>query len=109
MFEEIKERLLEQPESIRHILDAFGFYNIKINSKEIRAAFEPGMNPMSIAIRLQNNPNLFVKDYGRNISMDLINYLVNSKGIAFKDVMSAIKKELNLESIYNYTKTRRRT
>ena len=102
MFEEIKERLLEQPESIRHILDAFGFYNIKINNKEIRCAFEPGMNPMSIVIRLQNNPNLFVKDYGRNISMDLINYLVNSKGIAFKDVMSAIKKELNLESIYNY-------
>ena len=102
MFEEIKERLLEQPESIRHILDAFGFYNIKINSKEIRAAFAPGMNPMSIVIRLQNNPNLFVKDYGRNISMDFINYLVNSKGIAFKDVMGAIKKELNLESIYNY-------
>jgi DNA primase len=34
--------------------------------------------------------------------MDLINYLVKSKGVSFKDVMNAIKKELNLESIYNY-------
>lgn len=102
MFEDIKEKLLEQPESIGHILDIFGFDNIKINHKEIRCAFEQGMNPMSIVIKLQNNPNLFIKDYGRNISMDLINYLVKSKGVSFKDVMNAIKKELNLESIYNY-------
>ena len=102
MFEEIKLKLLDQPESIEHILDTFGFDKIRRNQKEIRCAFEPGMNPTAVVIRLQDNDNLFVKDYERNISLDLINYLVKSKNIPFKDVMNVIKQELHLESIYNY-------
>ena len=102
MFEEIKLKLLEQPESIEHILDAFNFDKIRRNQREIRCAFEPGMNPTAVVIRLQDNDNLFVKDYERNYSLDLINYLVKSKNAPFKDVMNAIKQELHLESIYNY-------
>ena len=102
MFEQIKERLLEQPESIEHILSTFGFDKIRIVQKEIRCAFEPGSNPTAVVIRLQDNPNLFVKDYGRNLSYDFINYLIKSKNIQFKDVMNAIKQELHLDSIYNY-------
>lgn len=102
MFEEVKERLLEQPEAIEHILDAFGFSKIKRNNREIRCAFEEGMNPTAVVIRLQDNENLFVKDWERNISLDLINYLIKSKNIPFKNVMNAIKQELHLDSIYNY-------
>lgn len=106
MFEEIKLKLLEQPESIEHILDTFDFDKIRRNQKEIRCAFEQGLNPTAVVIRLQNNDNLFVKDYERNYSLDLINYLVKSKNIPFKDVMNAIKRELHLESIYNYRRKR---
>ena len=102
MFEEVKERLLEQPESIEHILDTFGFARIKRNHREIRCAFEEGMNPTAVVIRLQDNENLFVKDWERNLSLDLINYLIKSKNIPFKDVMNVIKQELHLDSIYNY-------
>jgi DNA primase len=104
MFEEIKEKLLEQPESIEHILDAFGFDKIRKNHRELRCSFEPGMNPTAVVIRLQDNENLFVKDYERNLSLDLINYLIKSKDVPFKDVMNAIKQELHLDSIYNYRK-----
>ena len=104
VFEEIKLKLLEQPESIEHILDTFGFSRIRIHQKEIRCAFEQGTNPTAVVIRLQDNDNLFVKDYEKNLSLDLINYLVKSKNIPFKDVMNAIKQELHLESIYNYQK-----
>jgi DNA primase len=104
VFEEVKEKLLEQPESIEHILDAFGFDKIRRNHRELRCAFEPGMNPTAVVIRLQDNENLFVKDYERNLSLDLINYLIKSKDIPFKDVMNAIKQELHLDSIYNYKK-----
>lgn len=106
MFEEVKARLLEQPESIRNILDAFGFCKIRINQREIRCAFEHGTNPTAVVIRLQDNENLFVKDYERNYSLDLINYLVKSKNIPFKDVMNVIKQELHLDSIYNYKRTK---
>ena len=102
MFEEIKEKLLEQPESIEHILDTFGFARIRRNHKEIRCAFEENMNPTAVVIRLQDNENLFVKDWERNITLDLINYLIKSKNIPFKDVMNVIKQELHLDSIYNY-------
>lgn len=102
VFEEVKERLVEQPESIEHILDTFGFVRIRRNHREIRCAFEEGMNPTAVVIRLQDNENLFVKDYERNLSLDLINYLVKSKNIPFKDVMNVIKQELHLDSIYNY-------
>ena len=104
VFEQIKEKLLEQPESIEHILDAFGFDKIRRNHREIRCAFEEGMNPTAVVIRLQDNENLFVKDYERNLSYDFINYLIKSKDIPFKDVMNAIKQELHLDSIYNYKK-----
>jgi DNA primase len=60
------------------------------------------MNPTAVVIRLQDNENLFVKDYERNLSLDLINYLIKSKNITFKDVMNVIKRELHLDSIYNY-------
>ena len=102
MFEEIKEKLLEQPESIEHILSTFGFDKIRIRNRELRCAFEPGMNPTAVVIRLQDNENLFVKDYERNFSLDFINYLIKSKNIPFKDVMNVIKQELHLDSIYNY-------
>ena len=102
MFEEIKEKLLEQPESIEHILSTFGFEKIRRNHKELRCAFEEGMNPTAVVVRLQDNSNLFVKDYERNLLLDLINYLVKSKNIPFKDVMNVIKQELHLDSIYNY-------
>jgi len=102
VFKEVKERLLEQPESIEHILDTFGFSKIRRGHREIRCAFEDGMNPTAVVIRLQDNENLFVKDYERNLSLDLINYLVKSKNISFKDVMNVIKQELHLDSIYNY-------
>lgn len=102
MFEQIKETLLENPESIEHILDTFGFDKIRRNDRELRCAFEEGMNPTAVVIRLKDNENLFVKDYERNLSLDFINYLIKSKNIPFKDVMNVIKQELHLDSIYNY-------
>ena len=104
MFEEIKEKLLEQPESIEHILDTFGCHKIRTNGREIRCAREEDSNPTAVVIRLTNNENLLVKDYELNTVLDLINYLIKIKNASFKDVMNVIKQELHLDSIYNYKK-----
>ncbi|MEE1301851.1 MAG: hypothetical protein UHD64_03635, partial [Bacteroidales bacterium] len=106
MFEEVKEKLLEQPESIINILDTFDCYKTRINGREIRCAREEGSNPTAVVIRLTNNENLLVKDYELNIVLDLINYLIKIKNASFKDVMNAIKQELHLDSIYNYKRKR---
>ena len=102
MFEEIKEKLLEQPESIINILETFDCHKARINGREIRCAREENSNPTAVVIRLTNNENLLVKDYELNIVLDLINYLIKVKNASFKDVMNAIKQELHLDSIYNY-------
>lgn len=106
MFEEIKEKLLEQPESIINILEAFDCHKARINGREIRCAREEGANPTAVVIRLTNNENLLVKDYELNAVLDLINYLIKIKNASFKDVMNAIKQELHLDSIYNYKRKR---
>ena len=102
MFEEIKAKLLEQPDSIINILETFDCHKVRINGREIRCAREEGWNPTAVVIRLVNNDNLLVKDYELNVVLDLINYLVKIKKYEFKDVMNAIKQELHLNSIYNY-------
>ena len=104
VFEEIKEKLLEQPESIINILEAFDCHKARINGREIRCAREENSNPTAVVIRLTNNENLLVKDYELNTVLDLINYLIKIKNASFKDVMNTIKQELRLDSIYNYKK-----
>ncbi len=102
MFEEVKAKLLEQPESIVNILETFNCHKVRINGREIRCARDDNSNPTAVVIRLTNNENLLVKDYELNIVLDLINYLIKIKNASFKDVMNAIKQELHLDSIYNY-------
>lgn len=102
MFEEVKAKLLEQPESIVHILETFNCHKVRINDREIRCARDEGSNPTAVVIRLTQNENLLIKDYELNIVLDLINYLIKIKNASFKDVMNAIKQELHLDSIYNY-------
>lgn len=102
VFEEVKAKLLEQPESIVNILETFDCHKVRINGREIRCAREEGANPTAVVIRLVQNENLLVKDYELNTVLDLINYLIKIKKVGFKDVMNAIKQELHLDSIYNY-------
>lgn len=104
MLEEVKSKLLENPEQIQHILESFDFDKVRIRNNEIRCAFEYGMNPTAVVIRLRNNENLFVKDYERNVSYDLITYIVKEKHVKFKDVLDVIKQETGITSLYNYKK-----
>lgn len=104
VFEEVKEKLLEQPESIVNILETFDCHKVRINGREIRCARDEGSNPTAVVLRLTNNENLLIKDYELNTVLDLINYLIKIKNASFKDVMNAIKQELHLDSIYNYRK-----
>lgn len=102
MFEEIKEQLIDNPEHIVNLLELYGCEKIRIRDKEIRCAREDGANPTAVVIRLTNNEKLYLKDYELNFSGDLINYFVQIKCVPFRDVMNAIKRELHIDSIYNY-------
>lgn len=106
MIEEVKARLAECPEAIIRILESYGFARITHRKHEIRCAFEEGMNPTAIVIKLKNNPACLLKDYEKNVCYDLINYLIKIKKHTFKEVISRIKAELGIDNIYNYRRSK---
>ena len=98
MFKEIKKRLLDSPDSIINILETYEFYQPRILNNEIRCGLYEGSNPTAVRIKLVNNDNLFVTDYSRSMCYDIINYIIKAKNVDFKDVMSVIKSELDIDN-----------
>lgn len=101
MFRDIKKRLLDNPESIVNILLTYDFYKPCIRYNEVRFGLYEGSNPTAIRIKLDNNDNLFVSDFSRNLFLDIINYIIKVRNVAFKDVLAVIKSELGIESFYD--------
>lgn len=100
MFKEIKQQLLDNPDKIINILELYDFFQPRILRNEIRCGLYDGSNPTAICIRLSNNDNLFVKDYSRSLSCDIINYIIKVRNVEFKDVLNTIKTELGIDSYY---------
>lgn len=95
MIQELKKQLLEDPESIRTLLEEFEFEHITIKRNEIRFARnnEGGQN---IRIRLENNDYLNVTDYARSEHCDIVSYIIKEKHTGFRTVLTAIKRILHL-------------
>lgn len=101
MFKEIKQKLLDNPDSIINILESFEFYQPRILHNEIRCGLYEGSNPTAIRIKLIDNDNLFVTDYSRSMYYDIINYIIKSKNADFKNVLNVIKQELDIDNYYD--------
>ena len=95
MLNEIKKKLIEQPEKIVELLSDFGFEHINHRGNEIRFArdLQGGSN---ISIRLKNNSYCVVFDWSRGISTDIISYIIQEKSVEFKVVLQAVRKILGL-------------
>ena len=95
MLGEIKEELLKQTNAIVELLEYFGFAHIKLSNKEIRFARDE-QGGQNISIRLENNAYLVVSDYSRGTRLDIFSYIVQEKGVLFKDVLQKTKQILKL-------------
>ena len=95
MLNEIKTKLLDNPETIVTLLENFGFEHITPRTTEIRFArsYEGGAN---ISIRLKNNPYCCVSDFARGVHTDIISYIIKEKKVAFREVLQEIKRILGL-------------
>ncbi len=103
MIKQIKKELIKNPEHIVNILDKYDFDKASIRNTEIRFGFGIGHNQSAISIRLENNNNLFVKDYVRSdISGDLFSYIIKARGTTFKDVLNTVKSELGIDSYISF-------
>lgn len=104
MLSELKTKLIDNPQHIKNILEEYGFCNIDVRSKEIRCGIEEDTNKNSIRIKLINNDNLYVTDFGRALNCDFFRFIIQSKHVDFKDVVNTTKKELGIEHLSIYTK-----
>lgn len=102
MLKDIKRELLSNPQSIVNILETYDFYKPHIQNNEVRCGYSEGHNPTAISIRLCNNENLFVKDYSRGLSYDLITYIIKVRGVEFVDVLANIKTEIGISDFYEF-------
>ena len=95
MLNEIKEKLIENPDKLMELLSNFGFEHINHRNTEIRfARSESG--GANISIRLTNNPYCCVSDWSRGVSTDIISYIIQEKNVTFRDVLQETKKILGL-------------
>ena len=97
MLNEIKEELLKNTDAIVTLLESFDFEHIKPLRREIRFARD-GQGGQNISIRLENNENIFVNDFARGISKDIFSYIIQEKGVTFKEVIQKTKQILNLSN-----------
>ena len=108
MIQNLKEMLLERPDSICNILQRFDFYNVTTRNNEIRFGRSPESNKGAISIKLLDNNWLNVKDYSKAISLDFFSYISEEKGVELKEVFQVTKNELGITDWYQLeTKTKR--
>jgi len=100
----LKTTLLENPQHIENILEEYGFCNVDVRSTEIRCGIEEDTNKNSIRIKLVNNDNLYVTDFGRDVNCDFFKFIIQSKRVNFRDVINTVKKELGIEHLSVFTK-----
>lgn len=100
MLSYIKEKLLSEPELIEQLLEHYGYANIKNHKSYISFGRSQDSSPKSITIYLHDNPNLIVKDWSKNISADIFNYIIKTCSVSFKEVISEAKRLVCIDGYY---------
>lgn len=104
MIAELKKELLKDPESIRELLEEFGFEHINIRGNYMRFArsVDGGQN-ISLCL---DDEYLNVMDFVHGKKKDIISYIISEKNTDFKTVLNAIKRILNLSNDWTPIKKR---
>ena len=100
MIDFIKQKLLEDPEKIKDLLEKFDFCKIHIHSSYISFARSQDSSPKSITIYLHNNDALIVKDWVTNTTCDIFNYIIKSRSVTFRDAITAAKNILGIDGSF---------
>lgn len=106
MLSKIKEKLLEDPYSLKELLEHFGYCNVTVRRKYIQCGRAENSSKTAIVIKLENNQYLYVTDYARNINEDLFSYIMNQRGIPLIDVLNVVKNKLGLDDYFDFKEQR---
>lgn len=102
MLEDIKKKLLDNPDDLCRLLEIYGFANIKQHNSYITCGRNEEGSPKSIVIKTDNNKYLYVTDYPKNVNKEIISYIIAEKNTNFKDVLGNIKSVLGISNFETY-------
>ena len=102
MIADVKEALLNSPDSICEVLNHFSYAHIKVRDKYISFGRDQQSSPKSIVLWLVNNPYLYIKDYPRNINKDMFSYIIDQRGVTFRDVITIVNQSLGITDYNSY-------
>ena len=94
---DLKNRLKDNPEDIKDLLEFYGYCKIKIHPKEIRCARDEDGDQNSIRVRLTDS--LSSCDFVKGIEGDIFSLIMTHKELSFRDVLNDTKKVLGLGNI----------
>ena len=96
MLNDLKKKLMEDPDLLIQILEHYEFTSIRKHTNYISCARESGASAKSITIWLENNDNIYVKDWARNFYGDIFVFLKETRGEDFSSVLNVIKSILDI-------------
>jgi len=100
MIEYIKEKLLNNIEYLKELLEYYGYCNISVHRNYISFGRDEVSSPKSIVIKTENNKYLYVTDYARNLSCDIFKFIILQKNVEFKDIIGAAKRIIGIDDFY---------
>lgn len=96
MLKEVKEKLITNADALIELLEEFGFEKITPRVSEIRCARDADGGGNNIQIRLTDNDGAMVTDYARGTHSDIIQFIMEQRGVDFRTVVRKIQKILGL-------------
>ncbi len=94
---DLKNRLKDNPEDIKDLLEFYGYCKIKISPREIRCARDEDGDQNSIRVKLTDS--LSSCDFVKGIEGDIFSLIMAHKELSFKDVLNDTKRVLGIENI----------
>lgn len=96
----IKEKLLENIEYLKELLEHYGYCNISVHRNYISFGRNMESSPKSIVIKTENNKYLYVTDYARNLNCDIFKFIIIQRNVDFRDVINVAKNILGIDNFY---------
>ena len=96
MLRDVKEKLITNADALIELLEEFGFEKITPRVSEIRCARDAEGGGNNIQIRLTDNDGVMVTDYARGTHSDIIQFIMEQRGVDFRTVVGKIQKILGL-------------
>lgn len=100
MLQKIKKELIGNPEKLISFLESFGFCKFKIHPNYLSFARDEYSSPKSIVIYFDNNDYLSVKDYARGTKTDIFRFIIDLRGVSFREVVNEARKQTGISYEY---------